>query len=149
MRRILIATEGSPCSDEAVRHFVQTMGVGPTEAFALCVIPPVKGYHTIEQAEHQLEEALMQADQALSSASAEGASAGLRIRSMRRVGDPVETILLVAKEISADLIVLGTHGPEGLANLAGSSVAEGVLREAQCGVVIFPWHPVLLAPTAG
>lgn len=146
MRRILIATEGSACSQEAIRHFVEVLGAGPVEVFALCVIPQVTGVHTMAEAEAELENSLTSADQALDAARLETAAGGLQIRTMRRVGEPAETILRVAHEIDATLIVLGTHGPEALVRLAGGSVAEAVLRDAPCGVMIFPWHAKALAP---
>ena len=51
-------------------------------------------------------------------------------------GEPVETILRVATENQASLIVLGTHGRTGLTRLLLGSVAEQVLRQATCPVLI-------------
>jgi nucleotide-binding universal stress UspA family protein len=50
-------------------------------------------------------------------------------------GDPAEEILKIAKAEQADLIVLGTHGSTGLARLLLGSVAESVLRGADCPVL--------------
>jgi nucleotide-binding universal stress UspA family protein len=50
-------------------------------------------------------------------------------------GDPATTILKTAEEIGADLIVMGTHGRTGLARLLMGSVAEHVVRKAQCPVL--------------
>lgn len=50
-------------------------------------------------------------------------------------GDPVEEILKAAKAEKADVIVLGTHGTTGLARLLLGSVAESVLRAAECPVL--------------
>lgn len=50
-------------------------------------------------------------------------------------GDAVEEILRVAREVPADLIVMGTHGWKGLTRLLMGSVAEKVLRDAPCPVV--------------
>jgi universal stress protein A len=44
------------------------------------------------------------------------------------------TILRIAEEISADLIVLGSHGRHGLAILLGST-ARTVLNDAPCDVL--------------
>ena len=49
-------------------------------------------------------------------------------------GRPADTILGVAAEVSADLIVMGTHGRFGLLRLLMGSVAEAVMREAPCPV---------------
>ncbi len=58
------------------------------------------------------------------------------VRHVVAVGMPVEEILRVAIAEKADLIVMGTHGRTGLARLGMGSVAEGVLRQAACPVVI-------------
>jgi universal stress protein A len=50
-------------------------------------------------------------------------------------GNPESVILKTAKEIGADLIVLGTHGRTGLRRFLTGSVAEHVLREAPCPVL--------------
>lgn len=59
------------------------------------------------------------------------------VRAERRVevGETVPEILRVAKEIKADVIVIGTHGQTGLERLLTGSVAEQVLRRAPCLVL--------------
>ncbi len=51
------------------------------------------------------------------------------------MGDAVEEILAYAKEIPADMIVVGTHGRKGLEKVMFGSVAEGVVKGATCPVV--------------
>ena len=55
-----------------------------------------------------------------------------------RRGPPVETILRVAAEIDADIIVIPTAGPEGLLNALRGSLMERVLRESPCPVLAIP-----------
>jgi nucleotide-binding universal stress UspA family protein len=50
-------------------------------------------------------------------------------------GEAAATILAVAKDMPADVVVLGTHGRTGLARLVIGSVAEQVLRKAVCPVL--------------
>jgi nucleotide-binding universal stress UspA family protein len=50
-------------------------------------------------------------------------------------GDGAAEILRTAKETHCDLIVLGTHGRTGLTRLLMGSVAEQVVRRAECPVV--------------
>jgi nucleotide-binding universal stress UspA family protein len=50
-------------------------------------------------------------------------------------GDVVETILWVAQEKGADLIVIGTHGRKGLDRILFGSVAEGVVKNSPIPVV--------------
>ena len=50
-------------------------------------------------------------------------------------GHPAETIVRVAQERAADLIVMGTHGRTGLQHVLLGSVAEKVVRLAPCPVL--------------
>jgi nucleotide-binding universal stress UspA family protein len=50
-------------------------------------------------------------------------------------GDPAMETLRVAREIGADLIVMGTHGRTGFARLLMGSVAEEVVRKSDCPVL--------------
>jgi nucleotide-binding universal stress UspA family protein len=51
-------------------------------------------------------------------------------------GDPAAEILRTADEFGAELIVMGTHGRSGIGRLLMGSVAEAVLRDAPCPVLI-------------
>ncbi len=52
------------------------------------------------------------------------------------MGDPAETIVELAEERGADLIVVGTREPNILERLLGASVSAGVSRRAHCDVLI-------------
>lgn len=52
------------------------------------------------------------------------------------VGPAGQTILQVARDLSADLIVVGTHGRSGPARLLLGSIAEEVLRATPCNVMV-------------
>lgn len=51
------------------------------------------------------------------------------------VGVPFNEIISAAKEIEADLIVIGTHGRTGLSHIMMGSVAEKVVRKSHCPVL--------------
>lgn len=57
-----------------------------------------------------------------------------------REGKPFVEIIRVAKEISADLVVLGSHGLSGLSETLFGSTAEKVARKAPCAVLVVR-HP--------
>jgi universal stress protein A len=52
------------------------------------------------------------------------------------------TVVNLAEEMKAELIVVGTHGRTGLSRLALGSVAESVVLHAHCSVLV-----VRLAPS--
>lgn len=62
-------------------------------------------------------------------------SGGIRHEIITRVGDAAKSILEVAEEVGAELIVLATHGRTGLSHFFLGSVAERVVREAPCPVL--------------
>lgn len=50
-------------------------------------------------------------------------------------GDPGEEVVRAAQESRAELIVMSTHGRTGLPRLLMGSVAEQVMRKAECPVL--------------
>ena len=61
-------------------------------------------------------------------------------------GEAVDGVLRTAAEIRADLIVMGTHGRTGLGRLLLGNVAESVLPESDCPVMVVK-SPERVSPT--
>ena len=55
-----------------------------------------------------------------------------------RAGRPATEILAVAAEIGADLIVAGSHGRSFMGRLIFGSTSKGLLRKAECAILIAP-----------
>ena len=53
-----------------------------------------------------------------------------------RIGEPASEILALAAEADADFIIVGTHGHTGVKRWLVGSVAEKVVREARCRVLV-------------
>ena len=66
--------------------------------------------------------------------------ASTQIERVLKEGDAGTEILRTAKEISSDIIVMGSHGRTGLSRLFMGSVAEAVSRKAHCPVLTVK-HP--------
>ncbi|HMP72646.1 MAG TPA: universal stress protein [Kiritimatiellia bacterium] len=65
---------------------------------------------------------------------------GLEVTSLSVQGYAAEKILSEAEKHGAGLIVMGSHGHGMLRQLLVGSVAEGVIREARCPVMVVPAH---------
>jgi nucleotide-binding universal stress UspA family protein len=57
-------------------------------------------------------------------------------------GDRTETILRVAKDIEADLIVMTTDGPDRFLDGLRGTTSERVLQKASCPVAVIPIESV-------
>jgi nucleotide-binding universal stress UspA family protein len=55
-------------------------------------------------------------------------------------GDPGSEIVSFAEKLNADLIIMPSHGRRGITRLLLGSVAERVVRLAQCPVLIIKSH---------
>ena len=67
--------------------------------------------------------------------------ASTQVENLVERGSPAQTIADVAKQVEADLIVVGTHGRSGLARVLLGSTAETLLRRAPCMVLVVKPHP--------
>jgi nucleotide-binding universal stress UspA family protein len=62
--------------------------------------------------------------------------AGLQGEGLLVQGAPMQTIVETAGERGVDLIIMGTHGRTGLTHVLLGSVAEHVVRQAPCPVLV-------------
>jgi nucleotide-binding universal stress UspA family protein len=56
-------------------------------------------------------------------------------------GPAAQAIVQAARELPAELVVVGTHGRSGFDHLVMGSVAETVIREAPCSVLVVRLTP--------
>jgi nucleotide-binding universal stress UspA family protein len=64
------------------------------------------------------------------------ANPGIPVRHVFLEGDPATEIVRYARDAGVDRIVMGTHGRTGTERLLMGSVAEKVLRDAPCSVLV-------------
>jgi nucleotide-binding universal stress UspA family protein len=60
----------------------------------------------------------------------------LKIKTFLLTGKPANEIIRFAKEHEADLLIVGTQGKSGLGKMILGSVAESVVRNAPCSVLV-------------
>ncbi|HVK82964.1 MAG TPA: universal stress protein [Kofleriaceae bacterium] len=63
-------------------------------------------------------------------------AAGVTTEIKTRVGPPGEVLAELAVELTADLIVVGTHGRTGISRFLIGSVATATIRHASCDVLV-------------
>jgi len=143
IRRILVATDFSDCAREAIDYalsFAERVGaevdivhvVERPVYFEVGVAHSLQLRHDVDQWLRELKQAASKRLEALVS---EVRKRSPGVRSWLREGMPVEQILNAARETTADLIVIGTHGRTGLPHVLLGSVAERVVRGAACPVL--------------
>lgn len=81
------------------------------------------------------EETVTGIEQKLRSSIPEEIGRRINVEILIRTGVPFEEILKAARDMEADLIVMGTHGRTGITHMVIGSVAEKVIRNAPCPVL--------------
>jgi nucleotide-binding universal stress UspA family protein len=138
MKTILIATDGSPASQEAVQfglELAEEQGAEPVFAHAAPAIDvaPGGGFGTAVAHPHDLTE---EDRRPLELAAALAAEHGVPTRTVMLRGNAVDEIVTYADTIDADLIVVGSRGHGAIASALLGSVSRGVLHEARRPVLV-------------
>lgn len=128
-RRVLLATDGSETSDEAVRAVAGRPWPEGSEFRVVSVEEPWAIKRPGVRDEKDAHEAVGGAERVL-------ASAGLKVSGAVLSGNAKEAILEEAQKWAADLIVVGSHGRRGFKRFLLGSVSEAVAMNARCSVVV-------------
>ncbi|MDM7324117.1 universal stress protein [Thermus altitudinis] len=138
-KSILMPTDGSPCSLQALEHglsLAKALGAkvhflyvleNPAQAIWIAPESVPYGLELLEDLKKAGEEAIAKA---LNLAQEKGVEATGEVKE----GVPVPTIVEAAKGF--DLLVMGTHGRTGLDKLLLGSVTEGVLHRVGIPVLV-------------
>jgi nucleotide-binding universal stress UspA family protein len=134
--KILVAIDGSECSDRAFAKAVELAGLMHAQLTALAVEGPLPAYAaTVGEVDEVKREKDSFFRTLAEDARAEGERAGVEIDVDVRPGHPAELISRVAQEGGYDLIVLGHRGHFLRDRLLGST-ADRVAEHAHCPVMI-------------
>jgi nucleotide-binding universal stress UspA family protein len=139
---ILVATDFSKPSEQALKTAMAISQLFGSQLFLVHaampfyystgtgIMPPDVLALNLDVAKEKLDK-LIDSDPALKA---------LQPRATVDYGDALDLIAEVARKENVDLIVVGSHGASGAERLALGSVAECVLRQATCPVLIVGPH---------
>jgi len=145
MKRILVTTDGSPSSAEAVAFGVELASEHEAELIFVHVVPaldvvPSSGFgmggafpHEPSKRDHVL----------LEEAAAVASEHGVISTTAMLRGDTVNEIVAYADSHDVDLIVVGSRGHGAIAGALLGSVSRGVLGESKRPVLIVRAAPSL------
>lgn len=146
-KKILVAVDGSAVSDKAVYEAVWmagcTKGAFPNKVYAvfskvvhsddyLDMFPLSAGPVAAEE-DSRWEEII---DQVFLVARKLAAESGVDLETRVVAGPPAETIIQLAREIDADVIVIGSTGKGMVARSLLGSVSSEVMNKAPCSVYL-------------
>lgn len=145
--RILLAVDGSPPSDRAVEvcaALASALGAPVTALHVtvdpLMVVPPVAPTEAMIAppvlSDEALREAERQGDAVLARAAAVLGGRGVAVTTRRTAGAVGQRVVEAAKDVHADLIVLGSRGHGKLEEFLLGSTSDTVARQARCSVLI-------------
>lgn len=141
-KRILFCTDFSESADAAFEFAIDATIRRPgSTLYLLHVIhePDAQFWRSyIAEVDNVDEQARQAIDEKVASAYLSRVPPGLEVKVEYRIGPDATTILDFAKATAIDLIVLGRHGHGGVQKALFGSVAEKIVRRAECAVLVVP-----------
>ena len=138
MKKILIATDGSPAAREAVEAGLELAGEHASKVTFLHVVSTidwrVARLGPSRPRPHRLE--ITEEDTALHEAAALANEKGIEYELELIAGETADEIAIYGDLIGADLIVVGSRGLGAIAGAVLGSVSRAVLHQAKCPVLV-------------
>lgn len=139
---IVVGTDGSESSFRAVDRAARVAADSGAELALVCAYTPVDERVRRSAARELGEDAYKvtgshPAEDLLREAEGRAGSAGAtKVRTVARQGDPVDVLVDVVRELSAELVVVGNRGLNSLAGRLLGSVPANISHRAGCDVLI-------------
>ncbi len=133
-KNIVVATDGSKYSEAAVNAAINYAKTFKSALKILNVINVTAEFH--ERSPGLVEELISQVTSDLDNIKNKAQQEGVDAETFVREGEPYKVIVDVAKQLNADVIVMGSHGRTGMERLLMGSVTERVIGHAECAVLV-------------
>ena len=149
-KRILFCTDFSESADAAY-DFALDMAIRRPDStlYLLHVIhePDAQYWRTqLAEVENINAEAKKAIDAKVAAAYLSRVPKGMDVKTVFRIGPDAATILEFAKAEQVDVIILGRHGHSSVGKALVGSVAEKIVRKADCAVLVVPLSYAQAAP---
>jgi nucleotide-binding universal stress UspA family protein len=125
---VLLATDGS---ESAKKAEIAALRISKSYNIRMAALYVVNVPSTSEQAE-----LIKFGEKVLDEVVEDGKKNGIDVQRILKLGSPSETILNVAKSLKVHTIVVGSEGRKGIKRVLLGSVAENVVRNADCTVLV-------------
>jgi nucleotide-binding universal stress UspA family protein len=133
--RVLIPLDGSKLAASIMPLVLPMVSDSQAEVVLLHVsVPGKESVHPVPEVAKKRAQA--KAETALADVQDSLKAAGVTAHVFGTYGDPAEELLAAIERQEADLLAMTSHGREGLSRWRFGSVAEKVLREARCPLLI-------------
>jgi nucleotide-binding universal stress UspA family protein len=142
--KVLIAIDSSPCSQRVLDEASARPWPLDTNFFVLNVVDVQR----FARFPAMIEGARGEATELVNAAAEQLLHAGHKALAEVRMGFPRKVISECAKELQADLIMVGSHGHSAIGRFLLGSVAQAVLRIAPCHVEIVRFPAGGAAPSS-
>jgi nucleotide-binding universal stress UspA family protein len=139
---IVVGTDGSETAGEAVREAIELANAVGASIDLVSAYEPVSKDRLREESRQAPEDVQWMVnpredvEATLKEACERIESAGVKVTTYAREGDPADAILDVAEERGADLIVVGNKGMTGAKRFLLGSVPNKISHHAPCSVLI-------------
>ncbi|HET9129522.1 MAG TPA: universal stress protein, partial [Terriglobia bacterium] len=129
IRRMLVATDGSPSSKKALQFLTKQLTAkseGKPLVILLVHVMPFLRYTMVKEEGEQL----------LAQEAAKLEKVGYRVRQFPCVGPAAEEIMKVVNREQPDLIVTGAKGQSAVARFLQGSVSTKLVHQSACSVLV-------------
>jgi nucleotide-binding universal stress UspA family protein len=133
-KNILLPTDGSKNSDEAAERAIDFAKSYGGRIVIVSVVDIPDGL--CAEAPSLVEELVNKARGYVDRVQAVAAGAGVHTLTYVREGECYNVIIRLARDVQADLIIMGSHGRTGIKRLLMGSVTEKVIGHAACPVLV-------------
>ena len=134
--KILLAFDGSPDGREALAQAEKLASVCGATVHLLAIIDPSESMLIVEAMSFIPDNQQFVIEAVLDEGVRRFRGAGCTAAGELKYGKPTEQIILSAREINADLIVVGHRDQGTLARWLNGSVGESILHQPPCSVLV-------------